>query len=52
MTEQILTIDSAAIKLETLEILARGINFDLRNACVSFCAVVRFVCMADGGTRG
>lgn len=37
MTEQILTMDSTAIRLETLEALARGINFDLRNAWVSFC---------------
>lgn len=49
MTEQILTMDSTAIKLETLEALARGINFDLRNACVSFCAVVRLVCVSIGG---
>lgn len=48
MTEQILTMDSTAIKLETLEALARGINFDLRNACVSFCAVVRLVCVCVG----
>ncbi|RPB13037.1 hypothetical protein P167DRAFT_545056 [Morchella conica CCBAS932] len=34
MVEQILTMSSAAIKLETLEALARGINFDLRNALV------------------
>lgn len=37
MAEKILTIDPAAIKLETLEVLARGANFDLRNACVSLC---------------
>ncbi|KAH0607742.1 uncharacterized protein H6S33_002776 [Morchella sextelata] len=34
MAEQILTMPSAAIKLETLEALARGINFDLRNAAL------------------